>query len=395
MLAQNVVHFCRVLRRAGLPVGPDRALAAVAAVEAVGLFHKGDVRAALSAVLLERHEQQPIFDAAFDTFWRDPKLLEQLMYALLPKIQGRGDKQLPPRPNRLAEALSPTRPPPAAPKRPEAPERQEDFDLQFAISASDRERLHRADFETMTAAEFAWAQRLARQLPPPVQPVRLRRREAAVRGSIDLRATLRQSARHPWTLQPQWRRPRTGLPPIVVLLDVSGSMERYSRLMLHYLHGLTQRHVRVQTFTFGTRLTNITRCLRHQDPDEAIAQASARVADWKGGTRLTACLHAFNHDWARRVLSGRAALLLVSDGLDRDEGGDLSRAAAYLGRAAHQFIWLNPLLRFEGFEPKAAGIRAVLPHVDRFLPVHNLQSLQDLERVLREPARRRASTTLS
>jgi uncharacterized protein with von Willebrand factor type A (vWA) domain len=174
-------------------------------------------------------------------------------------------------------------------------------------------------------------------------------------------------------------------PPLVVLLDISGSMERYTRLFLHFVHGLSQRHP-VHTLVFGTRLTNITHCLRHRDPDLAMQRADALVQDWSGGTRIATNLHEFNRLWARRLLTGNAAMLLVTDGLDRDEGGDLGREVALLSRFAHQLIWLNPLLRFEGFAPKAAGIRAILPHVDRFLPMHNLASLADLGRALRSAA---------
>ncbi len=388
LFAENILHFARVLRTAGVAVGPDRVLAAIAAIEAVGLNHREDVHAALSAVMLERHEQQTLFDQAFDAFWRDPKLLEQLMYALLPKVSGRGDKHRPTRANRMAEALSAPRPP--APPNPANQTAEEALQFDTSFTFSDRERLQRADFETMTTAEFALAKRLAEQVPLPVDPVRRRRHERAPDarrgGRIDLRSTLQQSARHPHQLQPAYRRPRSEPPTLVVLLDISGSMERYARLFLHYVHGLTRRHLRVHTLTFGTRLTNISRSLRHRDPDVALAQADAQVDDWKGGTRIASCLDDFNHRWARRLLTGNAALLLVTDGLDRDAQGELGRSAAQLRRLAHQIVWLNPLLRFDGFEPRAAGVRALLPHVDRFLPVHNLASLADLGRALRAPA---------
>jgi uncharacterized protein with von Willebrand factor type A (vWA) domain len=219
-----------------------------------------------------------------------------------------------------------------------------------------------------------------------VQPVRRRRHERAARGTLDLRATLQGMARQPHTLTPAYTRARFELPTLVVLLDISGSMERYARLLLHYVHGLTRRYLKVHTLTFGTRLTNITRSLRHRDPDLALQLADAQVHDWKGGTRIATCLAEFNQVWARRLLGANAAVLLMTDGLDRDEHGDLSHAAAQLHRAAHQVVWLNPLLRYDGFEPRAAGVRALLPNVDRFLPVHNLASLADLGRALRAPA---------
>ncbi len=392
MIAENIVHFARVLRTAGMPIGPDRVLAAMAAVEQVGLNRRDDVHAALSAVMLDRHEQQTLFDAAFDAFWRDPKLLEQLMYLLLPKISGRGDKPVQPRANRLAEALA--APKPKEPPNPANNTAQEELAFDTTFTFSDRERLQQADFESMTTAEFELAKKLAEQVPLPVRPVRRRRHERAANrqhgASLDLRSTMLGMARQPHTLLPAFTRPRRETPTLVVLLDISGSMDRYARLVLHYVHGLTRRHQRVHTLTFGTRLTNITRALRNRDPDEALARAAAVVQDWKGGTRIASCLDEFNHLWARRLLGGNAAVLLVTDGLDRDEHGDLSRAAKQLRLFAHQIVWLNPLLRFDRFEPRAAGVRALLPNVDRFLPVHNLASLADLAVSLKSavPARR-------
>jgi uncharacterized protein with von Willebrand factor type A (vWA) domain len=384
VIAENIVHFARVLRDAGMPVGPDRVLAAIGAVEAVGVDRRDDVRAALAAVMLDRHEQQLLFDAAFEAWWRDPKLLEQLMYLLLPKISGRGRKARAPRAQRLADALAP----PRAPEPPEPATKAEQDQIQFdaTFSHSERERLHHADFDTMTAAEFAQARHLAERVPLPVRPVLRRRDERAARGTPDLRATMQRMARQPHTLTPGYRRPRRELPPLVVLLDISGSMDRYARLFLHYVHGLTRRHLRVHSFTFGTRLTNITRCLRDRDPDVALEQAAGAVPDWQGGTRIASCLDQFNRHWARRVLGGNAAVLLVTDGLDREEQGRLADAAARLHRLAHEVVWLNPLLRYAGFEPRAAGVRALLPHVDRFLPVHNMASLTDLARALSRPA---------
>jgi uncharacterized protein len=372
LIGDNIVHFARVLRHAGMAIGPDRVLAALAAMEVVGL---------------ERHEQQPLFDAAFETFWRDPKLLEQMMYLLLPKISGRGEMQRPPRANRLAEALSaPKAPQPPNPANQTAAEEVQ-FDTHFTFS--DRERLQKADFETMTTAEYELAKKLAEELPLPVQPVRRRRHEPAASahggGRIDLRSTLQRMARQPQTLAPLYTRPRQEIPALVVLLDISGSMDRYSRLLLHYVHGLMRRALKVHTLTFGTRLTHITRCLAARDPDVALRMADEQVQDWKGGTRIASSLQDFNRLWARRLLGANAAVLLVTDGLDRDDHGDLSAAAAQLHRLAHQVVWLNPLLRWEGFEPKASGVRALLPHVDRFLPVHNLASLADLGRALRAP----------
>ena len=379
MFVENVTHFARVLRRAGVPVGPDRVIAALEAIEAVGFSHRDDVHAALSAVMLDRHEQQDVFDQAFDAFWRDPKLLEQMMALPLPLALALDLRQ---RVNRVADALAPPRL--AEPARPQA-NADDQVDYETTFTFSDRERLQTADFESMTAAEFELAKRIAEELPLPLSPVRRRRHAASGRGRIDLRRTMLAMARQPEILIPRFSQPRTEMPTLIVLLDISGSMDRYARLMLHYVHGLTRRHLKVHTLTFGTRLTNITRALRNRDPDVALALASAQVQDWKGGTRIASCLDDFNRHWARRLLGANAAVLLVSDGLDTDEHGELSRAAGQLRLYAHQIVWLNPLLRFDRFEPRAAGIRAILPHVDRFLPVHNLASLADLAVALRTP----------
>jgi hypothetical protein len=385
VITANVVRFARVLRGAGLAVGPDRVLAAIAALEAVGLDRRDDVRAALGAVMLDRHEQRLLFDAAFDAFWRKPARHDLATFPAPPDLEtGAGDRRPPP-PSRLAEAMGT----PAYARDADAERRAANHatDPAFGLGFSERERLGTTDFESMTVAEFRLASDLAERLPMPVRPVLRRRHRPASRGAPDLRATLRRMARQPQTLTIEYSRPRSEIPAVVVLLDVSGSMDRYARIFLHYLHGLMRRQLRMHVFTFGTRLTNVTRLLRDRDPDVTLQLAVSHVQDWKGGTRIASCLDEFNRRWARRVLAGNAAVLLVTDGLDRDDRGDLAAVAAQLHRLAHEVVWLNPLLRFEGFEPRAAGVRALLPHVDRFLPVHNLESLAGLGRALRQPAR--------
>lgn len=382
LLARNVIVFARLLRDSGIPVGLDRATAALRAVEAVGIGRREDVRAALAATLISRREHQPLFDAAFEAFWRDPKMVDRMLAALLPKISGRGrPPQGPKRPARLEQALSAgTRPPAPAPER----EPPEEHTVDALLTWSDSERLRQRDFESMTNEEFSAACRLVREVPLPVDPVPVRRWRAARRGGVDLRATLRRMAREPGLGRVERRAHRARPAPLVVLCDVSGSMERYARVMLHYAHALLRGRSRVAVFTFGTRLTDVTRALRHRDPDEAVEATAQAVSDWSGGTRIGACLQTFNHRWARRVLTGNAAVLLVTDGLDRADDGTLGAAAATLARFARRIVWLNPLLRYDGFEPRASGVRALLPHVDRHVPVHSLARLEDIGRALRE-----------
>jgi hypothetical protein len=206
---------------------------------------------------------------------------------------------------------------------------------------------------------------------------------------VHLRATLRESLREGGDIIPLVRaRALEVHPPLVVLCDISGSMNPYARMFLHFLHAITNDRDRVHTFVFGTRLTNVTRQLRHRDVDVAMARVADAIKDWAGGTRIGVCLREFNWRWARRVLGQNACVLLVSDGLDREAGEGLAEEMERLARSSRYLVWLNPLLRYERFEAKPAGVRAMLPHVDLFLPVHNLKSLVELARTLSRPLAR-------
>ncbi len=379
-LAENIMHFARVLRGAGLPVGPDRVIDALRALEIAGVSNREDFYWTLASVFLDRREQFEVFDQAFHVFWRNPRLLERVMSLLLPRVQGRA--QTPERPalsNRIADPLEPKA---RSDRGAERAEREIQIDA--TLTFSEREQLRKTDFETMTPEEMAQAKRLIAGLRLPIPEVQTRRLRPDARGErIDLRTTLRASARGSADLIPLQRRsPQRRHPPLVVLCDISGSMSRYSRMFLHFMHAITSDRDRVHTFLFGTRLTNITRHLRHRDVDVALSAVSQAVADWSGGTRIGASLTAFNLRWSRRVLGQNAVVLLISDGLDRDGGTELSQAMERLHRSCRKLIWLNPLLRYEDFRPLATGMRLMLPHVDAFLPAHNLDSLVDLARTL-------------
>jgi uncharacterized protein with von Willebrand factor type A (vWA) domain len=379
-LAENVLHFVRVLRAAGLPLGPAKVQDALAAVEAVGIGERSDFREALAAVLVSRREHLPIFEQAFDLFWRNPRLLERMLAALLPKVQGRAGDVADELPARLAQAMV------RAPVPKVLPEGEE-TELDATLSFSAREVLQNKDFASMSAEELAQVRAIMRtmKLPLPERPVR--RTRASPHGhAIDLRATLRQSIGANASLTPlSFRAHRRRPPPLCVLCDISGSMDRYARMLLQFVHALTNDRHRVHVLTFGTRLTNITRHLRHRDVDVALARVADAVEDWAGGTRIGTCLGEFNRKWSRRLLAQNAVVLLISDGLDADAGAGLAFEAERLAKSCSRLVWLNPLLRYEGFEARPAGIRAILPHVDDFLPVHNLQSLADLADALAGP----------
>jgi uncharacterized protein with von Willebrand factor type A (vWA) domain len=389
-LAHNITHFARALRKAGLPIGPGRVVDTIRAVEAAGFTDRSDFYHVLQACLVSRPEERRVFREVFRLFWRDPRYLEHMMSMLLPQIRGvQEDRAAAPAERRAAEALLDGTAPPPAPHTDTAPGDEIEIDATATMSAE--ERLRTLDFELMSVAEMADAKRMLARLTLPVKPLVTRRSRAALSGpAIDLRQTLRLSLRHGGEITRLARKaPVTRWPNLVVLCDISGSMSDYSRMVLHFVHAVANRKgqgwARVHAFTFGTRLTNITRHLKTRDVDAALNAAGAEAQDWSGGTRIGASLHAFNRDWSRRVLGQGAVVLLITDGLDRDPTGALAAEMQRLHLSCRRLIWLNPLLRWTGFAPKASGIRAMLPHVDSFRAGHTVASLEDLGRAISDP----------
>jgi uncharacterized protein len=382
MLATNVIHFTRILRDAGLPLGTRSTLDALACVEVAGIETRQDLRAALRCVLVSRADHLVLFDTAFDLFWRDPDIAAKMMAALLPEVSGRGTATPPPPPPmRLLDAMHGQQQQTETPKPTQEPDQLE-FDATLTFSAN--EKFQRLDFEGMSADEWALAKEAIREFALPVKPLRTRRYKSVNRGErIDLRRTLRETVRTGGELIHLIRKaPHVKPPPLVVLCDISGSMHRYTRMFLHFIHALTNAEQRVEVFLFGTRLTHITRQLRQKDVDVALARVASAAPDWSGGTRIGASLREFNQRWSRRVLGQGAVVLLLTDGLDRDDIAVLSASAERLRKSCRQLIWLNPLLRFDAFAPRAAGIQALLPHASKFVPAHNLQSIKSLAAAL-------------
>ncbi|WP_439576010.1 vWA domain-containing protein [Phreatobacter sp.] len=374
-LAENIAHFARALRVAGLPVGPGTVLDAIAAVETAGIGSREDFYWTLHAVFVTKHEQSILFRTAFEIYFMRRHLMEKLLSILMPVAHA---PQAKPDPVslRLQEAFF--REAESVPvERPEI-----EVDARFTVS--DIEVLQKKDFAQMTAAEIAEAKRRVAALVLPDDAVPTRRLAPNPQGHrIDLRRTLRRSIAGGGAIIDLARRgPKEKHPPLVVLCDISGSMGQYTRVILHFVHALMEKRRHVHAFVFGTRLTNITRMLKAKDPDEALAACTAAVEDWSGGTRIAPSLHAFNKLWSRRVLAGGAVVLLVTDGLERDGASDLAREADRLHRSSRRLVWLNPLLRWDGFEAKAQGIRALLPHVDEFRTIHNIAAVADLVQAL-------------
>ena len=375
-LADNIVYFARALRAAGIPIGPGAVLDALAALAAAGIGTREDFYWTLHAVLVKRHEHSLLFDQAFRIFFRKRAFLDKLIASLMPQAPPPASD--PPRPGaqRVEEALFAT--------LPKVEQERPETEIDARLTVSDREVLQRKDFAQMSAAEIAAAKAAIKRLVLSLDEVKTRRLAPDRHGHrIDMRRTLRASMKAGGAvIDLKYLGTRSKPPPIVALIDISGSMSQYTRLFLHFLHAVTDARKRVATFLFGTRLTNVTRALKAKDPDEALAACAASVADWSGGTRIASSLAAFNKLWARRVLTQGAIVLLITDGLERDPDDRLAVEIDRLHRSCRRLIWLNPLLRFSGFEAKAKGIRAMLPHVDELRPIHNLESMAELIRAL-------------
>jgi uncharacterized protein len=371
----DIVGFGRVLRSAGLAVGIDQLEAWACALPLIEITERRSLYLAARATLLTRHEDLAVFDAEFAR-WFDGRT---------PPPQGQKTPHAP-RHDRgfVKTALGAYMAERAGAQDPEVPLPEE------AKAASELEQLGRKDFAACTEAEREAIMRALRALELEVVKRRSARRIADRHGGeLDLRAAVRSAARHGGrVLELSHRSRKWKRRPLVVLADVSGSMELYSRLVLQFLHTLSAQHP-TEVFAFGTRLTRITPQLALRDLDEALDRASAEVVDFGGGTRIGACLHAFDRRYARRVLRRGAIVLVISDGLDTGEPAALAREVARLQRRTHRLVWLNPLLGDAAYRPLAEGMAAALPHVDDFLPVRDLRSLEALARHVAAIPRRR------
>jgi uncharacterized protein len=373
-LAENIVYFARALREAGVPLGPGAVLDAIAAVKAAGFGDRRDFYATLHAVFVKKHEHSLLFDQAFEIFWKHKGLLEKLIAMFSPKAPShRQPKRAEAGASRVEDALFKS--------QPETPKTVPSLDLDARFTMSEKEVLRTKDFAQMSAAEIEVTRKLIKSLVMPEDRRRTRRFAPSRRRiRIDARRSFRRSLQ-PGAIDLEFRASVVRPPPVVALCDISGSMSEYTRLFLHFLHALGETR-RVSTFLFGTRLTNVTRAMRARDPDDALAQCSALAVDWSGGTRIGEALYRFNREWARRVLGQGAIVVLFTDGLERESVELLAAEMERLGKSSRRVFWVNPLLRFDGFSAKAQGVRAMLPHVDSFRPIHSLANMADLCRAL-------------
>ena len=375
-VADNIIGFARALRAAGVPLGPGAVIDAMNALRLIEIGQRADVYATLESIFVKRHEHALIFAQAFDLFFRPAEDWKHLLDSV--PLPDEAQRKPAPASRRVQEAMS---------QSSSSGDTTEMREQQLRLSVSDKEVLQKKDFAQMSAAEITEVTRAIAAMRLPQAKQRTRRFQPDAGGArLDMRRTLRASLRSGGDIVDIRHLGRIERPsPIVALLDISGSMSEYTRLFLHFLHAITDARKRVSVFLFGTRLTNVTRALRERDPDEALASCSQSVEDWAGGTRIATSLHIFNKSWSRRVLGQGAIVLLISDGLEREADSKLEFEMDRLHRSCRRLIWLNPLLRYRGFEPRAQGIKMMLPHVDEFRPVHNLSSMEDLIAALSAP----------
>jgi uncharacterized protein with von Willebrand factor type A (vWA) domain len=396
IVGRNLMRFGRRLRDAGLPVGSGQIISFFDAIQFAGLERREDVYHAARAVMTTRPEQIPTFDVEFARFWKDilartPMLLEATL---------RDDEEAIGAPDKRSKAEDD----PAKGKGEAGSSSEktmlaiegmddasntadsEDFEVppEDVLIFSARDSFRKKDFAQYTPEEIAEARRIMERMHWRLGTRRTRRRERAIRGEfIDHRAMLRSALRQGGVpIELKWRKRKEKMRPLVLICDISGSMDRYSRLLLQFVHTLEAGLDSVEVFVFGTRLTRITRELRKRDVDQAITDVVSAVDDWSGGTRIGEAIREFNYTWSRRVLRSNATVVMISDGWDRGDPFLLGTEMARLQRSCRRLIWLNPLMGAPGYQPLTQGIRAVLPYVDYFLPVHNLKSLEALAELL-------------
>ncbi len=369
-LLDHIVAFTHLLREMGVQVGPGQVVELTRALEFAPITKREDFRAAARCVLVRRREDLPLFDTAFDFFWRMESFDPMMLAIPVVKSPRRRSLRLPRAPQDQGGAA-------------ETPRETEELRVGITLAYARDEQLRTKDFGAFSWEEVQACRELLRRLRWRIGERRTRRRRPARAGALDMRRTLRQAMREGGApVRLRWRERRTRRRPLVVLCDISGSMDRYSRILLQFIHTISSGLRDVEAFVFGTRLTRISRLLRDRDIDDAVAGVSAQVHDWSGGTRIGETLKQFNYQWARRVLGRGAVVLLISDGWDRGDAELLGREMARLQRSCRRLIWLNPLLGSPGYQPLTKGMQAALPFVDDFLPVHNLISLEQLGRHL-------------
>lgn len=374
-LADNMAGFGRTLRRAGVRVDASRIALGTQAALTVGLGDRGDMGAALEAVMVSREQDRQVFRELFDAYFRNPDIAAKLLAQLLPSAEGRAEPSK--RRPRVREALSPQN---ALNQQAKPKQEDQKVDFDAAMTASDLNRLKHADFNTLSSTEYHLVEQLARDVRLPLPEFASRRMRPAASGArMHWPGVIHEAAQTGGEMLRLPRLQRRLQPlPVLVLVDVSGSMERYARLLLAFLHAATRRHPRRDVFAFGTHLTDLTPAFQLADTDDMLTATSQLIDDFAGGTKLGESLATLRMQHARRLVGRRTLVLIITDGLDTGEPTQLVQELAWLRRKCRRLLWLNPLLRFDGYQPLARGAAALHTHAHGMLAVHNVTKLQDL-----------------
>jgi hypothetical protein len=381
---ENIMGFARALRRSGVPIDSSRIALGITSLQWVGLSNKQDMSYALESVLVSRQQDLEVFRQLFDLYFKDPQVANQLLAQMLPSAKGQDDSK--PKKARVNEALNPQAP--VYPHQP--PQSQEELDLDAAMTASEWVRLRQADFNQLGAAEFALVERLAREIQLPLPKVPTRRKVSHPRGrQLHWSKTLQSASQlgGEFLMLPKLG-PQLQTLPLLILVDISGSMERYARLLLAFLHKATAHAKRRDVMAFGTGLTDLSQAFKNKDPDLMLEACNQAIKDFAGGTKLGASLGELKSRFSHRLQSKRTLVLLVSDGLDTGDSAELEANLCWLKGKARRICWLNPLLRFEGYQPLAKGAGVLDRLSDAKLAIHNLEHLEDLAKAIKDLVQR-------
>ena len=373
-LDKNIIFFARLLRASGISIGSGSILDSIESVKLIEFTKKSTFFYALQTSLIKRPEDMKIFEQAFHLFWQNPKFQDRMRDLLLPQTQLTGNQE---EKEELAKRIQETL---AKPQNPKSEiDKQENLLIDASGTASETQIFKEKDFEMMSGEELKKASQSIKEIliKMPKKPFR-RFEKNSLATKISVRNSLKEAKKNFGLVIPKFVKKKDKSRSVVVLIDISGSMENYSRMMIHFVHNLMQHHKQVSAFLFGTKLTNITNQLKNKDIDVALKEVSKATNDWAGGTRLRDSIFLFNKTWVRRVSSSSSLIFLISDGLDRDHNTDLFNQMERLQKSCYKLVWLNPLLRFKDFLPKSISIKRILLNVDAFLPIHSVMSIQNL-----------------
>ena len=369
----NILRFIRLLRKSGVKIGNQSSMDALKSIRLLKIGNRKEFYWALHTTLINRNEDKQIFDQCFYLFWQNPKIMEQVFNLLIPQI---GTQKSPENTKKQLKRISEN----LGKKNIDLEKNQKDeivFDSQ--MSWSNKSSINSKDFEMMSSNELKEAEKVIKKLLIKSQTQLTRRWKNMDRGvKISFKNTIKKSIQNNGIIKLGYKDKIKKSKSLVILIDISGSMESYSRIMLFFSHLLMKQQNDIEVFTFGTSLTRITRLLKNKDIDFSLNKIGSFVTDWAAGTKITSSIQDFNINWSRRILTQNQSLILISDGLERDQSKNLDFEINRLSMFTKNIIWLNPLLRYEKFEPKVASIKTILKHVDRIVPIHNINSIDKL-----------------